>query len=168
MTTGIFADRSDFLSHLHALPMSQSRADKLFARFEAYGTVSAQENTGLSVSSDPKGGSIAGELSVAAAAGSRRMQVVMIRSYATTEEVFESWVGVVRQWSTEITDAARGAWAREIKNMKKVNDGIPLSVLHRGLPSNLYFTYRRPSEYVVLIDPPSRGLREIFATKDIG
>lgn len=168
MANAMFADRREFLAHVATGLMSARRADQLFERFENFGSISRQERTGLSVGTDANSGSWVGDVSVQLAASPYRTQVVVVSNAFVTEAEFDKWADVVRQWSASISDAARGAWAREIKNMKKVNNGIPLSVLHKGMPSNLYFTYPRASEYVAVIDPPDGGKREIFATKGIG
>ena len=52
--------------------------------------------------------------------------------------------------------------------MKKVEDGIPLSKLHKDMPASLLFSYRRPGDFVIVIDPPAAGKRKIYTTKGIG
>jgi hypothetical protein len=169
VTRGIFADRDDFVDHLNtALFFSQARADEYFADFEDFGYIARQENTGLSVSPKLWGGNLAGALTEVSADAVGRVQVVMLSHPILTDDEYDHWVEVVQGWASGLPDQTRGAYAREIKLMKHVQDGIPLNVLHKEMPSNLLLSYRRPGDFVIVIDPPSPDKRKIFTAKNIG
>jgi len=169
MANSMFSTARELVSHLNtALPVSQARGEELFREFQTSGYIGRQENTGLTISPKLWGGNLAGVLSEVSADAPGRVKVVMISNPVFSDDEFDHWVGVVQTWSAGFSDQTRGAWAREIKLMKHVDDGIPLSALHKQMPVNLLFSYRRSGDFVIVIDPPVPGKRRIFATKNIG
>jgi len=71
------------------------------------------------------------------------------------------------------TSSTRGwrscaAISRKIRETKRVEDGVPLSILSAGMPENLLLSYRRDAEWVMVFDSPVKNKRKIWATKNIG
>ena len=169
MANTMFASPDELLRHLiTALPPSRAKGEDLFRDFQQAGYVGRQENTGLTVSPRLWGGNVYGALTEVSADAPGRVQVVMISHPSISDDEFDNWVQVVQGWATGLTPRAISAWASEIKLMKRVEDGIPLSRLHKDMPLALLFSYRRKGDYVIVIDPPAPAIRKIYATRDIG
>jgi hypothetical protein len=168
MASSLFADAADFVAHVNtALPISKPRGEQLFRDFQAWGHIARQEDTGLTVSPKLWGGNLAGALTEVSANAPGRVPVVMLSSPEFDDAEFDRWAQIVQTWAAGLPDQTRGAFAREIKVMKHVDDGIPLSVLHKDMPSSLLFTYRRAGDFVIVIEAPG-SKRRILTTKGIG
>ena len=169
MANSVFADREQLLSHLITLlPLSRSQSEKLFADFQEAGYIARQEDTGLTISPRLWGGNMAGALTEISEDAPGRVPVVMISHPSLSDDEFDNWVEIVKSWAAALPSGTRAAFSREIKVMKKVDHGIPLTALHKDMPASLLFSYRRPGGYVIVVDPPDRASRKIYTTRNIG
>jgi hypothetical protein len=169
MANSMFATPEQFMNHVvTALPASKTRAAELFEGFQQYGYIARQEDVGISVV--PKGLGI--NLYAVLAEGAKGVYgfvpVVMLSHPSMSDDEFDSWVDVVQAWSAGLPAATMTAYSREIKIQKKVEDGIPATYLNKSLPPSLLLSYRRPGDFVIVIDPAPGGRRSIFTTKNIG
>ena len=164
----MFASPDELLKHLvTVLPPSRSKADELFRNFQEWGYVARQEFIGMTVMPKMMGANLYVVLGEGAADAPGQTQVVMLSSPFLNEDEFDSWVDVVRAWAVGLDVRTKTAFSRMIRELPKVEDGIPLHRLHKELPSTLLFSYARRSDYVIVIHSPG-GKRKIFATKNIG
>lgn len=169
MANTMFGSSEELLRHLvTALPPSRTKSAELFESFRESGYVARQENIGLTVTARLWGGNLYGVLAELSPGAPGRVQVVMVSHPSLSDDEFDTWVDVVRQWAAALSPQTSDAFSREIKVMRKVEDGIPLSKLHKDMPASLLFSYRRPGDFVIVIDPPAAGQRKIYTTKGIG
>ena len=167
MTNTMFASADELLRHLiTALPPSRAKADELFRTFQQSGYVARQEPVGLTVM--PK--LLGANFYVVIAEGSDapgQTQVVMLSHPSFSDDEFDRWVEIVQSWSAGLDVRTKTAFSRMIREKPKVEDGIPLSVLHKDMPATLLLSYRRPRDFVIVIDPIP-GKRKIYSTRNIG
>jgi hypothetical protein len=169
MANTLFANQEELLSHLVSLlPVSQARGAGLFRDFQESGYLARQENTGITVVPKLWGGTVWATISEGATDAHGHVQVVMLSHPSLDDDEFDSWVGVVQGWAANLPPQAQGAISRKIRLLKHVEHGIPLTVLHDGMPAGLLLSYRRPADFVLVIDSPVEGRRRIYTTKGIG
>jgi hypothetical protein len=169
MVNTLFATREDFLRHVVTpLPLSRARSADLFQAFQESGHTARQENIGITIMPKLMGTNVYIALAEGAVDAYGQVQVVMLSHPSFSDDEYDSWVDVVREWSAAISLESRVAYSRKIRLLKKVEDGIPLNVLHRDMPASLLFTYRRPGDFVMVVDPPLKNKRKIYTTKNIG
>lgn len=169
MANTLFATADEFLDHVVlALPPSRARAESLFGAFRQNGYVARQDEVGITVIPRGLGVTWYAALAEGSRTASGFVPVVMLSNPSLSDEEYDSWVDVVRDWSAALPPAAMTAYSREIKIQKHVDDGIPLTFLNKSLPPSLLMSYRRPGDFVIVIDPGPNGKRSIFTTKNIG
>ncbi|SMG32568.1 hypothetical protein [Agreia pratensis] len=169
MATSLFSTSDDFFTHVIApRPLTLAARDAVLDDFSHRGYIARQEPTGISVISKFMIGNIYTALSEGAADAPGHVQVVMIAHPTQTDDEFDSWVDVVQSWSAALPARTQVAISRKIRQLKHVERGVPLSILHDGLPDQILLSYRRPSEFVAVIEGDSTSHRSIYATKGIG
>jgi hypothetical protein len=149
------------------LPLRKERGEELFQAFRQSGHVARQENVGMTVM--PK--LILSPYSVMAEGSPDapgHTQVVMLSHPSMSEDEFDGWVEVVRTWSGAMSVTTRVAFSRMIRELKSVENGIPLTVLHKDMPPALLFSYRRSGDFVIVVDSWSGAKRKIYTSKNIG
>jgi hypothetical protein len=168
MTDTMFATPDELMKHLiTALPPSRAKADDLFRNFQQSGYIARQEPVGLTVMSKLLGANLYVVLGEGSNDAPGQTQVVMLSHPSFGDDEFDSSVEVVQTWSAGLDIRTRTAFSRKIRELARVEDGIPLNVLHREMPAKLLFSYRRPRDFVIVIDPLP-GKRRIYATRNIG
>jgi hypothetical protein len=172
MANTIFASVDQFLEHVVSpLPLTRSRSEELFRWFGDSGHLSRQEEIGITVLPKFALGTDTGVLRLmteGAADATNGIQLVLLSPPSMPEEEFDSWVEVVRGWALALPVATRAAISRKIRETKRVEDGVPLSILSAGMPESLLLSYRRNCEWVMVFDSPVKNKRKIWATKNIG
>ena len=168
MTNTMFGSADELLKHLiTALPPSRAKADDLFRNFQQSGYVARQEAVGLTVMPKFLGANLYAVLGEGSTDSPGQTQVVMLSHPSFSDDEFDRWVEIVQAWSAGLDVRTRTAFSRMIRDKAKVEDGIPLNVLHREMPATLLLSYRRPRDFVIVIDPIP-GKRKIYATRNIG
>jgi hypothetical protein len=170
MSTNPFASREDFMSHvITPFPMSRARSEKFYAEFQQFGYVAMQGDMGLTASARLGGGNFtAAALGESSNEAQGRIPIVLLSNPVVGDEEFFRWADIVRAWVEALTPDATGAYMRKISVMKKIDRGIPLSALHKDMPDNLLFSYRRLGSFVIIVDSGAGGKRTIYTTKGIG
>jgi hypothetical protein len=171
MVNTLFSSREEFLQHaVNPLPLSAARGEKWFQLFRESGYLARQEPIGLTVLPKFAVGTDTGllrQMTEGAADAINGIQVVVLSQPSMDDEAFDDWVDVLRTWAGDLPPAKRGALSRKIRQMKRVEEGLPLSELSSGMPEQLLFSYQRHTEWVMVFDPAD-GDRTIWATKGIG
>ena len=168
MTNTMFGSADELLRHLiTALPPSRAKAEELFRNFQESGYIARQEAVGLTVMPKLLGANFYVVIAEGAADAPGQTQVVMLSHPSFSDDEFDRWVDVVQAWSASLDIRTRTAFSRMIRDKAKVEDGIPLNVLHKDMPATLLLSYRRPRDFVIVIDPIP-GKRKIYSTRNIG
>ena len=172
MPNQIFSSVDHFLEHaISPLPLTRNRADELFRRFGVCGHMSRQEPIGLTVLPKFALGTDTGLLRLmteGAADAANGIQLVLLSHPSMTDDEFDSWVKIVRDWADALPIATRAAISRKIRDTKGMEGGVPLTILSAGMPPALLLSYRRVGEWVMVFDSPIENKRRIWATKNIG
>jgi hypothetical protein len=169
MANSLFATSDAFYDHVIApRPVSQAARDAVLDEFTQRGYLARQEPIGISVIAKFMLGNIFTALSEGAAEAPGHVQVVMLGHPTIADEEFDSWVDVVQSWSRELPARTHVALSRKIRRLPHVERGVPLSILHEGLPGQLLLSYRRPGDFVAVIEGASSVPRSIYSTKNIG
>ena len=99
MANTMFGSSEELLRHLvTALPPSRAKSAELFESFRESGYVARQENIGLTVTARLWGGNLYGVLAELSPDAPGRVQVVMVSHPSLSDDEFDTWVDVVRQW----------------------------------------------------------------------
>jgi hypothetical protein len=169
MANTMFGTSEELLRHLvTTLPPGRAKAAELYESFREFGYVARQEFIGITVMPKMLGANVWVTLGEGSADAPGHTQVVMLSSPAFTDDEYDSWVEIVQAWSAGLNVQTKAAFSRMIRDLKKVEDGIPLPKLHKEMPASLLFSYRRRGDFVIVIDPPAAGKRKIYTTKNIG
>ena len=169
MANTMFGSSEELLRHLvTALPPSRARSAQLFDSFKECGYVARQEFIGITVMPKMLGANVYVTLGEGSADAPGHTQVVMLSHPSFTDDEYDSWVEVVQAWVAGLDAQTKTAFSRMIRDLKRVEDGIPLTKLHKDMPDSLLFSYRRRGDFVIVIDPPAVGQRKIYTTKNIG
>lgn len=167
-----FKTREEFFSHVvNPLPLTRAKGDELFHSFQESGYLARQEAIGMTVLPKFSVGSRAGVLRLMTegeADALDGLHIVLLSHPSFSDDEFDSWVEIVQRWVVGLPGASRVAISRKIRQMKNVEDGVPLAMLSAGIPSELLITYRRGAEWVAVFDLPGKRQRKIWATKNIG
>jgi hypothetical protein len=169
MPNNTFADRADFLDHI-VLPLGfpSSRGADLYRAFWETGYVASQDEIGIGVkprlqTSGMNTALVEGDPNVA---GHHR--AVMLSNPAMSVEEYDRWAGIVRNWVAGLSFEVRRAYSRKIRLERNVEDGIPLQILNDAIPAELLLTFRRPADFVIVIEKGLKRKRAIYSTKGIG
>jgi hypothetical protein len=165
----MFADEAEFLSHIISpTPLVGGRAAELFQRFQESGYLAIQEDTGITVAPKLAGGNLWNLALEDNSEAYGRVKVVMLSHPSVTDEEFESWLTVVRDWHSALSIEGKAAVGRKIARLKNVEAGVALDVLSGGMPSGLLLSYRRSRDFVIVIESGLKGKRAVYTTKGIG
>ena len=91
----------------------------------------------------------------------------MLSHPSIADDQYDSLVATVRSWFAGLTPKIQDATAREFRLQKNIESGIPASFLSAAMPGELLLTYQRASPLVLVVDPPGKNSRRIFAVKDL-
>ncbi|CAD6003096.1 hypothetical protein [Agreia sp. COWG] len=169
MVNSLFATSDEF--HAHVIlprPLVGEARDRLFEDFSRRGYLARQEATGVSVIAKFFTANFYAALTEGAADAPFHVGVVMLGHPTLSDEEFDSWVDIVQSWSAALPPRTAVAISRKIRQLRHVDRGVPLTILHKGMPEQILLSYRRPSDFVAVIEPEGTGLRSIYATKNIG
>lgn len=162
----MFPTLESFTAHVVAV----GGAEEKYRAFCESGYLARQERIGISVL--PKFGEFHAPLYNALAGSDDdapgQVPVVLLSGPTVEEAEFDSLVSTMRDWSRGLGATARRAFGEKLRRSRGIDDGIPATALHAGLPAHLLITYlRRSCDYVAVIETGSRG-RRVMATRDIG
>jgi hypothetical protein len=169
MVNTMFADEKEFLRHIISpTPLVGGRREELFHRFQESGYLALQEDTGITVAPKLAGGNLWNIALEGNSEANGRMNVVLLSHPSVTDEEFESWLNVVRDWYSALSIEGKAAVGRKIARLKDVEAGVSLDVLSKGMPSGLLISYRRSRDFVIVVESGLKGKRAIYTTKGIG
>ena len=169
MANTMFGSSDELLRHLvTALPPSRAKAAELFESFKEFAYVARQEFIGITVMPKMLSANLWVTLGKGSAEAPGHTQVVMLSNPSFTDDEYDSWVEIVQGWAAGLNAQTKAAFSRMIRDLKKVEDGIPPPKLHKEMPASLLFSYRRRGDFVIVIDPPVAGQRKIYSTRNIG
>jgi hypothetical protein len=169
VANSIFATSDQFFEHvITPLPVVGGGREKLFREFSDHGYLARQEFVGITVMPSLAGGNVWGLVNEGNPEQPNQVKVVLLSHPAHSDEDFDNWVDVLRNWVASFDLDTRLAVSRKIRQEKAPDRGLPGTTLHKDVPPEFLVSFGRPSDFVMVFDDPSARKRKIYPTKGIG
>jgi hypothetical protein len=169
MANSIFANRDQLLAHvITPIPLTDRGKTEFFEDFRQHGYIARQEYIGITVMPSLAGGSLWGFINEGNPEQPNQVKVVVLSHPTLTDDEFDNWVQVIRNWAASLDLDTLGAVSRTIRGQKAVDRGVSATHLNKDIPAALLLSYRRPSDFVMVVDTPTARKRRIYSTRDIG